>query len=1187
MEVDHVIRSYLSHKKQRSRASYIQECPESFKAAKRARNLSVLLPQPRGETGQTTRIASTSTGDAPKHVFKLTSRQVAILLQKNAENGVDRFISYLVNDLITRRNHLACSRGAQRLCTFVRQYCRNVDVIGVRVVSRATGSTWISKGNNGCHVAPRDTLSRNIRAGRKVSRTLRCCAYLKAALSGFRFSHNLILVLVKRVCQFLKKKLDHPQEEWVDIDIKGHKCGYFQDIMNNGANFVANVLCHRSLELPAPLVLQTTVARWRSFKRSYTKQMFHLITLIGYLKMYSNTAHIVDEFKASLNSSLNTYLFTLAPYEEEMIDTAHLSYCLYHFYKILNHNDLKSKSQGLYTLHSYNLDKMVSTSMLQVTTSTRRRYIDWVKWVIMIALHLLQCTKSTQKDLWMVIQILANFFLEGGLTSGLIRCNSSKACLRCVVLYRDVSGELYKILTCLRKTDMYPLHVNLIKILLKNEISKVYATFGNLEQQRTYKFERRRISIDGINNDSDRGKHKTPRAVAYAVFFIKKKCLKHVNMKDMSIKQKQDLIDTAVPYGIYYKLMFAVANNVSGVKILHGVDKMLQSRHRYGIMECLVPLNGRRVSSCHKLRVTAKGRLHFQGVMSLLAHIYINNKDITDCLSDLVIQNHLNVMQRTQSCHVLSKNLDVVSLTLPQLLQSLEIDPGDRVYNLLSLAMMATYVRELAPYFMASMTNPSGTRPKPCKAKELLERMLAVSEGSAFVEQDLNNIGMHSQLLKLTLDLIHVDPQKRKQSLQDGIEIINRSIANCGPVTIFEHTLERMKNPAHSLQSHKSSPTRVVSMDTETVELLKSATRAPFTVEFHLDNNRSKRYVYKMGDDTRQDALVVQIKVFMMHIFKTYKLETYLHPYLVVPYSMLLATLVPSDPSTLTLHSPRNVDPPSHAWRRRLVKKSTSRLAKSSNILNRGDRSAKDVNRYGHGDATNGGKRSPEGIGSKDVKADTSVNHILGGILEFIPGTVSRHFIGQQYNKSLEEYFLMKFGPRGSYSFNRAMDNFIRSLAGYSLLCFLLHIKDRNNGNLLISPEGHIIHIDFGFILGASPGGDVTLEHAPFKLTREMIDLMGGTESDNFHRYVRLLVSAYLAVRQEAESFISMVKLLEHSGMNSFRRNSLSKLKKRFYLDYNPESAANYMIRRIDVALHSKTTMLYDIVQGWQQGIQH
>ena len=54
-----------------------------------------------------------------------------------------------------------------------------------------------------------------------------------------------------------------------------------------------------------------------------------------------------------------------------------------------------------------------------------------------------------------------------------------------------------------------------------------------------------------------------------------------------------------------------------------------------------------------------------------------------------------------------------------------------------------------------------------------------------------------------------------------------------------------------------------------------------------------------------------------------------------------------------------------------------------------------------------------------------------------------------------------------------ARRNFMRSLAGYSILTYFLQVKDRHNGNILLSRDGHIIHIDFGFFLSNAPGRGV------------------------------------------------------------------------------------------------------------------
>jgi phosphatidylinositol kinase/protein kinase (PI-3 family) len=56
-------------------------------------------------------------------------------------------------------------------------------------------------------------------------------------------------------------------------------------------------------------------------------------------------------------------------------------------------------------------------------------------------------------------------------------------------------------------------------------------------------------------------------------------------------------------------------------------------------------------------------------------------------------------------------------------------------------------------------------------------------------------------------------------------------------------------------------------------------------------------------------------------------------------------------------------------------------------------------------------------------------------------------------------------------NFETAQDNFLRSLVGYSLVCYILQIKDRHNANILMDRMGHILHIDYGtyFLYLSSP----------------------------------------------------------------------------------------------------------------------
>jgi len=110
--------------------------------------------------------------------------------------------------------------------------------------------------------------------------------------------------------------------------------------------------------------------------------------------------------------------------------------------------------------------------------------------------------------------------------------------------------------------------------------------------------------------------------------------------------------------------------------------------------------------------------------------------------------------------------------------------------------------------------------------------------------------------------------------------------------------------------------------------------------------------------------------------------------------------------------------------------------------------------------------------------------------------------------------------------FEEAQKNFAESMAGYSIVCYLLNIKDRHNANILIDRKGHIVHIDFGFMFTNSPGGNINFESAPFKLTLEMAELMGGIEGEMFNYYKMLMVQGLLEIRKEMDYVINLVELM-------------------------------------------------------------
>jgi phosphatidylinositol 4-kinase len=195
--------------------------------------------------------------------------------------------------------------------------------------------------------------------------------------------------------------------------------------------------------------------------------------------------------------------------------------------------------------------------------------------------------------------------------------------------------------------------------------------------------------------------------------------------------------------------------------------------------------------------------------------------------------------------------------------------------------------------------------------------------------------------------------------------------------------------------------------------------------------------------------------------------------------------------------------------------------------------------------------------------------------------------MGRANINNLYEWFLAQYGGENTIAYQQARDAFIQSLAGYSLILYLLQIKDRHNGNVMIDRDGHLIHIDFGFIFDITPGG-IKFELSPFKLTAEMIQIMGGRQSKHYRRYLELCIRAFLVSRPYAEPIIQMVRLMLNSGLPCFKGEAtIERLRQRFQLDLNEKQAASFMHNLVDSARRSVSTTLYDGYQKLTNGIPY
>lgn len=322
----------------------------------------------------------------------------------------------------------------------------------------------------------------------------------------------------------------------------------------------------------------------------------------------------------------------------------------------------------------------------------------------------------------------------------------------------------------------------------------------------------------------------------------------------------------------------------------------------------------------------------------------------------------------------------------------------------------------------------------------------------------------------------------------------------------------------------------------------------------HVEGWRMASFIMKAGEDIRREALVMQV-VSRLRDWFAEDVSPALRPYL-RPYTIMC---VGGDAGLLEcLSDVRSVDE---------VKKMTEGFTTLREYFERC---------YGKPRSQQRPQRPPQGTGYSPHKPAFATPPYHHGPQPPPP---------QQQTTDTD-----------NISFEEAQDNFLRSLVGYSLVCYILQIKDRHNANILLDRRGHLIHIDFGFVLGDTPKmGKVPLfsERAPFKLTSEFWDVLGGWDVDRGGlgvRFCRSFEAAFACASGRAEEIAIMVEaaVLNLTSDRRRARSLANGVRSRLRPRGPPDSAEQktFVMNLVNTALMSWGTSTYDWLQKSMNGYQ-
>lgn len=175
-------------------------------------------------------------------------------------------------------------------------------------------------------------------------------------------------------------------------------------------------------------------------------------------------------------------------------------------------------------------------------------------------------------------------------------------------------------------------------------------------------------------------------------------------------------------------------------------------------------------------------------------------------------------------------------------------------------------------------------------------------------------------------------------------------------------------------------------------------------------------------------------------------------------------------------------------------------------------------------------------------------------------------------------------GPYG-ISFD-IMDTFIKSCAGYCVITYLLGVGDRHFDNLLLTTSGKLFHIDFGYILGRDPKP----LPPPMKLSKEMVEAMGGVNSEHYHQFKKLCYTAFLHLRRHSNLILNLFTLMVDASVPDIALEpdkAVMKVQDKFRLDLGDEEAVHYFQNLLDMSvtavMAALVEQLHKFAQYWRK----
>jgi len=143
------------------------------------------------------------------------------------------------------------------------------------------------------------------------------------------------------------------------------------------------------------------------------------------------------------------------------------------------------------------------------------------------------------------------------------------------------------------------------------------------------------------------------------------------------------------------------------------------------------------------------------------------------------------------------------------------------------------------------------------------------------------------------------------------------------------------------------------------------------------------------------------------------------------------------------------------------------------------------------------------------------------------------------------------------------MDTFISTAAAYCVITYILGVGDRHLGNIMMTNDGKLFNIDFGYIFGRDP--KTRLIESGIRFTDGMINFIGGRDGENYKKLERQCLEIFFICRKEVVIIWRLLSMLTNiPGSNVTQEIINNFIQSRFLPNESENEAQKYFINMLE-----------------------